>query len=137
MSNIQAALGLAQFERLDELVNRKREIFSQYEYFFDGCDRIKLNKEAKWAKSIYWMTSILIENSEISRDDLMLSMKKDGIDTRPVFPTISKYPMWFSNCDNPIATKISQNAINLPSGHNLKDYEIKTVCESVMRHMKV
>ena len=106
MSNIQAALGLAQFERINELIECKRKIFSWYEKRLSNLEGISLNKEAKWAKSIYWMTSIFLEkNFGITRNELMQSLKVDGIDTRPVFPTISKYPMWYSDCYNPNAVK--------------------------------
>jgi len=136
MSNIQAALGLAQFERLDELIDRKREIFSWYESRLKSCDLLKLNREAEWAHSIYWMTSIFLqEGSKTSRDSLMEKMKKDGIDSRPVFPTISKYPMWKSDCENKNASLISNNSINLPSGHNLTEDQIDMVCDSILRNI--
>jgi len=136
MSNIQAALGLAQFERLDELISKKREIFSWYEErLAQYNNNIKLNKEADWAHSIYWMTSIRLENTIISRDELMKKMKEEEIDSRPVFPTISKYPMWHSECVNPNATLISDNSINLPSGHNLTKDEIDTVCNSIIQNL--
>jgi len=137
MSNIQAALGLAQFERLDELVSKKREIFSWYEERLSQYDDIKLNKEADWAHSIYWMTSINLLGESMNRDSLMMSMKEDNIDTRPVFPTISKYPMWYSECDNPNATAISENSINLPSGHNLTKNDINQVCDSIIKNLNL
>jgi len=136
MSNIQAALGLAQFERIDELIDRKRLIFSWYEELLAGISGLRLNKEADWAKSIYWMTSIYLEQDfNTSRDELMGLMKQDGIDTRPVFPTISKYPMWHSDCVNDNAIKISQNSINLPSGHDLTKEEVEQVCNSIKKHL--
>lgn len=135
MSNIQAALGLAQFERLDELISKKREIFSWYEERLNQFDNIKLNKEADWAHSIYWMTSIRLDNASVSRDDLMKKMKDDQIDSRPVFPTISKYPMWHSDCINKNASLISENSINLPSGHNLTKEDINTVANSIEKHL--
>ena len=138
MSNIQAALGLAQFERIDELINRKRLIFSWYEKRLSGIDGIYLNKEAEWAKSIYWMTSISLEKDfGITRNELMQSLKKDGIDTRPVFPTISKYPMWYSDCHNPNAIAISENSINLPSGHNLEEEQLDFICNSIIKHLGI
>ncbi len=137
MSNIQAALGLAQFERLDELISKKREIFSWYENRLSQYHDIKLNKEADWAHSIYWMTSINLIKKSMSRDELMKKMKEDNIDTRPVFPTISKYPMWYSDCDNPIATAISENSINLPSGHNLTKDDINLVCDSIIKNLNL
>jgi perosamine synthetase len=138
MSNIQAALGLAQFERLDELIDQKREIFSWYQDRLSQFNEIKLNKEADWAHSIYWMTSIVLEDvNNISRNKLMSELKKDNIDSRPVFPTISKYPMWHSNCKNKNAIHISENGINLPSGHNLSRNEINQVCDSLIKNLKL
>ena len=135
MSNIQAALGLSQCERLDELISKKREIFSWYEEILGQYDNIKLNKEADWAHSIYWMTSIRLADTLIDRDALMSKMKEDQIDSRPVFPTISKYPMWHSDCVNKNATLISENSINLPSGHNLTKDNISTVCNSIVKNL--
>ena len=138
MSNIQAALGLAQFERIDELIDRKRLIFSWYENRLSDVEGLSLNKEAEWAKSIYWMTSIFLEKDfRISRNELMKKLKKDGIDTRPVFPTISKYPMWKSDCHNPNAIAISENSINLPSGHNLEETQINYICDSIIKHLQL
>ena len=115
------------------LINRKREIFSWYEDRLKDCASLKLNKEAEWAKSIYWMTSIFLqESAKVSRDQLMKELKIASIDSRPVFPTISKYPMWHSDCFNPNATMISENSINLPSGHNLTEEEVDTVCRKIL-----
>ena len=103
-----------------------------------NLEGISLNKEAKWAKSIYWMTSIFLEkNFSLSRNELMKLLKEDGIDTRPVFPTISKYPMWYSDSHNPNAIAISENSINLPSGHNLEEEQIDYICNSIINHLKV
>lgn len=136
MSNIQAALGLAQFERINELIERKRLIFSWYKERLESIDGLALNQEAEWAKSIYWMTSIYLADSfKLTRDGLMKALKQDGVDTRPVFPTISKYPMWKSDCVNPIANEISANSINLPSGHNLTEKEIDYVCDKIKSNL--
>ena len=136
MSNIQAALGLAQFERINELIDKKRLIFSWYKKRLSSLEGLKLNEEASWAKSIYWMSSIqLVRDSGVSRDKLMLYLKEDGIDTRPVFPTISKYPMWYSDCQNPNAVTISENSINLPSGHNLEEEQVDYICGKIIEHL--
>ena len=84
------------------------------------------------------MTSIFLEKDfGISRNDLMKNLKKDGIDSRPVFPTISKYPMWYSECHNPNAIAISENSINLPSGHNLKEDQVEYICNSIKKYLNV
>jgi len=137
MSNIQAALGLAQLERIDELITKKRQIFTWYFDRLNSIDGLHTNHEADWARSIYWMTSIFLKSKfNISRDELIELLKKDMIDTRPVFPPISHFPMW-PQIDNPIATDIGRNAMNLPSGHNLSEDQVDYICERIRRHLRI
>lgn len=136
MSNLQAAFGLGQLERVDELIRRKREIFDLYEDRLKDFSGLRLNKEAKWAKSIYWMTSICLDQKlRVGRDELIVKLRNDRIDTRAVFPAISQYPMWETQ-PSPFAINIGDNAINLPSGHNLTTKEIDYVCERIKYHLE-
>jgi perosamine synthetase len=139
MSNIQAALCLAQFERLEELIEKKRKIFSWYEKNFKDLKKIKLNKEKKPARSIYWMTSIFIlkEKLKTKIDGLKLSriLKKKGIDTRPIFPSISTYPMWKSK-NKFFSKELGKYGLNLPSGHNLKKSQIDYIAKSIKKILK-
>ena len=127
MSNIQAALGLGQLERLDQLIDRKRLIFRWYNKYLIQKN-FKLVKERKGAKSIYWMSSILI-NKNFSRNKLIKTLRKNQIDCRPCFPSISEYPIWKKyRTDKLINSKIVSNkGLNLPSGVNLKEGDIKKV----------
>ena len=80
MSSMQAALGLAQLERVDELVTRKREIYSWYEQCLRGNDLLTLNHEPDEVKSIYWMVTAIIDPSlAIAKTDLLARMSSDGI----------------------------------------------------------
>ncbi|MBX3721896.1 MAG: DegT/DnrJ/EryC1/StrS family aminotransferase [Turneriella sp.] len=138
MSNLQAALGLAQLERVDELIAKKRQIFSWYQSRLANIPGLQLNEEASWAKSIYWMSSIFLRKTfKLDRDGLIKALKVDQIDSRPVFPTISKYPMWKTDAINPVATEIGRNAINLPSGHNLQEDQVDYICKSIIRNLGV
>ncbi len=135
LSNIQAALGLAQIERVNELIRKKRLIFNWYFSRLKDIEGLSLNKEAAWAKSTYWMTSIYLKSEfRVNRDELIHLLKKDLIDTRPVFPKISKYPMWLEY-NNPIAEHIGNNAINLPSGYNLSEETIDYICNRIKKHL--
>lgn len=124
MTNIQAALGLAQLERINELLKKKREIFNWYREFLQGIPGIILNPEKEWAKNVYWMVCLILnENIRISRDELIKKLKENGIDSRPFFYPISQMPMYSDNdFDNKISLEISQKGLNLPSGANL-NYE--------------
>jgi perosamine synthetase len=133
MSNLQAALALAQIERVEELIEAKRQIFQWYVEALDGVAHVTLNHETRWARSIYWMTSIVIgETAPISRDDLRDALKRRGIDTRPVFPAISQYPVWGRpHVPQPIARRLGDRGINLPSGHRLRRDEVAYICAAV------
>ena len=82
------------------------------------------------------MTSLYLEKDfPVTRNKLANLLKDDGIDTRPVFPTISKYPMWHSDCNNPISINISKNSLNLPSGHNLQEDQVDYICFRIKEHL--
>jgi len=133
MSNVQAAIGLAQLERVDELIEAKRRIFSWYEEGLQDLPHVRLNSEAPWARSIYWMTSILLdENAGISRDALRSDLRQRGIDTRSVFPAISQYPFWpRRQPPQPTAFRVGNQAINLPSGVCLRREQVAYVCTAI------
>ncbi|CAN5563856.1 N/A [soil metagenome] len=134
MSNLQAALGLAQLERLEELVDKKRCIFGWYQERLSGLPGIRLNCEQAWAHNNYWMTSIVLdEGGARKRDGVMATLKQSGIDSRPFFRPLSSLPMYQNRQDqNPVAYEVASQGINLPSGHNLTEAEIDRVC-SVLR----
>jgi len=132
MSNLQAALGLAQIERADELVNRKREINALYNQLLSKNDKVKVSTDLKGCKSIHWMTSIeLIGASFKDRENFMKKLKENMIDSRPVFSPMSSLPMFEKRSDNPISYRIGRSSINLPSGHNLNQEEITYICDVI------
>lgn len=133
MANTLAAIGLGQLERNDAMVDAKRRIFRWYEEGLRGVPHISLNREASWARSIYWMTSLLLAPSApISRDDLMKALKARKVDSRAVFPAISQYPIWpVPQPPQPNAHRIGERAINLPSGVCLSREEVAYVCDQI------
>ncbi len=138
MSNIQAALCLAQLKRIKELVSKRRKIFKWYQSNLKNFKNIQLNKEVYPAKSIYWMTSIFIRKSKkkrITANYLSKKLKDELIDTRPVFPSISTYPMWKTK-NNFFSKELSKYSLNLPSGHNLKREEVKYICNNIIKILK-
>lgn len=133
MSNIQAAIGLGQLERADELIAMKRRIFDWYEEGLSGVEGVYLNKEVEGAKSIYWMSSIrLDEGLSIGRDELIKKLRERNVDSRPVFPAISQYPIWDrKQAPQPTASLIGRQALNLPSGVCRNRQEIAYVCRQL------
>ena len=133
MSNVQAAIGLGQIERVDELIAMKRRLFSWYEEFLSEVPNIRLNKEVEGAKSIYWMSSLILnEESSVKRDELIKELKSRNIDSRPVFPAISQYPIWpLKQQPKQNAKFVGENAINLPSGVCLNKEKIVYICKNI------
>lgn len=134
MSNIQAALGLAQFERIEELISKKEQLFSWYHKRLCDIPGLSLNKENNSNyKSIFWMTSIVLDNNlVITQEQFKTELLKQNIDTRPFFPQISSFRM-FPQFDNPIAQYLSQNGLNLPSGHNRTEEEVEYICQQLIK----
>jgi perosamine synthetase len=133
MSNLQAAVGLAQLERVDELIHMKRRIFQWYKEGLEGLHGVYLNEEVEHAKSIYWMSSIRLEEEcKLSRDEMIIRLRARNIDSRPVFPAISQYPIWDRDLSpQPVANRVGLQAMNLPSGVCLTKSEIMYVCRAI------
>ncbi|HEY8172214.1 MAG TPA: aminotransferase class I/II-fold pyridoxal phosphate-dependent enzyme, partial [Dehalococcoidia bacterium] len=106
MTNIQAALGVAQIERFPHLLARKREIARRYGEAFRGTPGISMQHEATWAGSSWWMTTIRIAgDAGISRDELAAHLAANGIDTRPVFLPLHTLPPYASGESLPVAER--------------------------------
>lgn len=131
MTNVQAALGLAQLERIDEIIAKKRLIFEWYKEGLKDIEGIKLNYEAPWAKNVYWMVCLEVEGyTEKQRDELMKRLKEKNIDTRPYFYPLSDMPM-FEKTDTPIAHKVYQRGLNLPSYFDITREDVQYICEVI------
>jgi len=143
MTNIQAAIGLAQFEKIDELVERRRAHAYLYNSLLKGIDGIKLPPEKEWAKNVYWMYSILIEKEfDMSRDELMQKLKEKGIETRTFFIPVHQQPAFrkrnlFNGESYPVAEELSRKGLYLPSGSGLTTKQIGYICHVIKQANKV
>jgi perosamine synthetase len=115
------------------MVEAKRRVFRWYVEGLAEVPHVSLNREAAWARSIYWMSSLLLhETAPLSRDELMKELKARKVDTRAVFPAISQYPIWpVPQSPQPQALRIGLRAINLPSGVCLSREEVAYVCDQI------
>ncbi|UCF67357.1 MAG: DegT/DnrJ/EryC1/StrS family aminotransferase [Acidobacteriota bacterium] len=140
MTSLQAALGLAQLERIDELIARKRQIFAWYREQLEGVPGLTLNAEGPDWKNSYWMVTVIVDASlGIDKRQLMDAMSQKGVDTRPFFHPLSSLPAYgqlASAADwprrNPHAYSISPRGLNLPSGYNLDRAAVEQVCERLV-----
>lgn len=121
MSNIQAAIGCAQLERIDELISKKRSIFK---YYKDGLKDLplKFNPEPLNTKNGYWMPTIIIdEDIKFDREDILKEFQSENIDARVFFWPLSSLPMFETKKENIISHSLNMRGINLPSYHDLSE----------------
>jgi perosamine synthetase len=141
MSSMQAALGLAQLERVEELINRKRQIFSWYQSELNGVHGLTLNYEPNGTKNTYWMVTVIMDPMiGIDKHQLMDSLKEEYIDTRPFFHPLSSLPAYENSHSAKLARErnhhsyhIAKYGINLPSGMNLTQEKVTYVCEKIKK----
>ena len=139
MSSLQAALGLAQLERVDELVGRKREIFGWYRDRLAGLPGVRLNAEPAGTKNSYWMSTIVLDEGQgPSKDRLMEHLADRGIDSRPFFHPLSSLPAYEatpgvdrSRRENRNSYRVSPGGINLPSALSLTEDDVDRVCIAI------
>ena len=139
MSSMQAALGLAQLERVEELLAQKRRIFSWYEQELGEVAGLRLNSESPLTRSVYWMvTATLDPEYGLRKEELMRLMDERDIDCRPFFFPLSSIPAYRdteeaqrARARNTVAYRVTPYGINLPSGLNLTEDKIAYVCDAL------
>jgi perosamine synthetase len=138
MSNFQAACGLAQLERVESLIKKKRQIFSWYKKRLSKIPGLKLNAEPNGTKNTYWMVTVIFDKKYgISKEKLVEDLAKYNIQARPFFYPLSLLPAINKKVNTPIAFDISPRAINLPCGQNLTEKEVKYICDSLLKILKI
>ena len=131
-TNIQAALGLAQLERIDVFIDAKRRHAAWYAERLGDVPGITLAPEAAWAHNVYWMYSILVDKEfGMSRDELMAGLRERGIDTRPFFWAIHTTGSHLQDISLPVAESLANRGVNLPSSVKLTEEQIDTVCREI------
>jgi perosamine synthetase len=141
MPPVAAAIGLAQVERAEELVARKREIFELYREELAGVEGITLNHEPANTKNTFWMvTAVLDPMLEWPKEKLMAEFDAEGIDSRPMFHPLSSLPAYEGQAEaavarkrNAVSYRLSPWGINLPSAMNLTREPVQRVTETLCR----
>lgn len=140
MSSMQAALGLAQLERIDELIVRKREIFSWYRDNLAGVNGLRLNHDSETMYNSFWMNTVILSpDYGLKTVGVMARLEEQGIDSRPFFHPLSSLPAYQAYPSakgarerNPVAYEIAACGINLPSGLQLVRSDVDRVCEVLL-----
>ena len=129
MTNLQAAVGVAQLEQIDGFVARKRAIAARYRAQLSDLPGLQLPVEAAGCTNVYWMMSALVTAAApLSRDALILALRARGIDSRPFFHPLDTLPPYRRASPCPVAVDLSARGLNLPSSPKLTDAQVDYVC---------
>lgn len=134
MSNFQAACGLAQLERIGELIEKKRKIFSWYKEELLNIPGLELNTEQPHTKNTYWMVTVVFDRRyKIDKEKLIERLNAYNIQARPFFYPLSILPAINSKARTPVAFDISSRSINLPCGQKITRREVAYVCSCLKK----
>ncbi len=139
LTNLQAAIGSAQVDRIDDIVEKKRAMGTMYSDLLAGCKYLQLPVEKSWAKNVYWMYGIVLdEASGLNAVDFAALLLKEGIHTRPFFLGMHEQPVFlnrglFRGEKYPVAERLARQGLYLPSALTITPEQIKTVATTVKR----
>lgn len=137
MTNLQAAVALAQLEQIEEHISIKRRNAMAYNERLADIDSLKLPTEKEWARNVYWMYGIeLRDGAGMDNEELARRLKANGVDTRPFFLGMHEQPVFrqmglFGGERYPVAERLARRGLYLPSGLTLHEEQIETVCRTL------
>jgi perosamine synthetase len=138
MTNLQAAIGLAQLERINEFISLKRLMGKKYNQAFKGLTGVQLPPESAYgSENIYWVYGLLITDPKKGgAKEVMSLLLEKSIGTRPFFCPINKQPFFqnrnmFLSDSYPISENLYENGFYIPSGAGITDYQIERVAKEV------
>lgn len=137
LTNLQAAIGVAQLERIDEILKLKRWLGESYGERLQGFEGIQLPVEKPWGKNVYWMYGLVLdEKLGIEASELAARLKQRGIDTRPFFLGMHEQPAFhkmglFGGEQYPVADRLARQGLYLPSGLGITETQLDRVCNAL------
>lgn len=138
MTNMQAAVGLAQLENIEWHLSERKRVSDLYKkYLKELTEYIEVPSEMDWGNHVYWMYSIILkDNVKIERDVFMQKMEGDGIEMRPLFyPMHTMPPYYEENGDYPVANYLGARGINLPTHSLLTEEDIKFIANCIKKNI--
>jgi len=135
MTNLQAAIGVAQLSKIEKFIEKKRRIARLYAEELSSIEGITLHPEMPWAKCVYWLYSVLINEKKtgINRDKLAKKLQNYGIETRNFFYPLHVMPPYqkYANLPYPASLSISRRGLSLPSSVKLSEEDINYITEKI------
>lgn len=141
MTNLAAAIGLAQTERVDQLVADRRRVARWYQRHLASVPGLTLPRSTPPADNVFWLFSVLVDDPAL-RDPLMAGLAEHGIETRPFFHPAHEFPMYTayrSDAGCPVACAVSRCGLNLPTSSYLRERDVATIAAAVgdvLRHLR-
>jgi perosamine synthetase len=139
LTNVQAAIGLAQIERIEEHISRKRWMAKSYRERLSDLAQLTLPVERDWAKNVYWMYGLVLSD-EVPFDAVEFArrLREFGIDTRPLFLGMHEQPVLrerglFAGETHPVTERLARRGLYVPSGLTLTEEQIDRVCMAVRK----
>jgi perosamine synthetase len=132
MTNIEAALGLAQLEQFDDFVSRRDAIGARYNELLADVPNLELPVERDDCRRVTWCYTVIVSDFDAAkRDELMALMAADGIETRPVFYPLHVMPPYYSSVSYPVAEHLGAAGLSLPTHLSLSDEDLQAVASSL------
>jgi len=135
ISNLSASLALAQVQRIDELKEKKRQIYKWYSDRLKNNPKITMVKERDDSVANYCYPSLFLsEDIKMSRDEILEIFRQNNIHARPGFPRMSQFPVYKDNCrfENPVAKRFEQYGLVLPSAADIEEQDVEFVCKTLI-----
>jgi perosamine synthetase len=137
LTNLQAAIGVAQVDRIDDHIRRKRRMAAAYHDRLSDLRQVALPVERDWAKNVYWMYClILADDVAFDAVEFARRLRARGIDTRPLFLGMHEQPVLrerglFAGANYPVTERLARRGLYVPSGLTLTEMQIDRVCAAV------
>ena len=138
MTNMQAAVGLAQIEKLDEILALRKKQMNLYYDELSNVDGLTLRNFAEWCDPVHWMMTITLVE-KYNRNDFLHFMKQNGIDCRQMINPVHQADHFKAIFDKnlfPNSISISKQSVHLPSSLNLSENQIKLICNKTKSFMR-
>jgi perosamine synthetase len=138
--NTAAAIGLAQLEKVTWHIERRLEVAAWYRERLREVTQLTYQREKEWAKHAYWMFSVVLgDDIALSRDELIVELQTRGVDTRPVVYPLHVLPPYRHLAEHaayPVAHRIAQRGLSLPTWAGLTRDDVSYVCDCLMDCLK-
>jgi perosamine synthetase len=134
MSNLEAAVGVAQMEQIEKFIAARSRVVQLYDQFLEGIPGISFYQEPAWGKNVCWLYSVIIEDDYgLSRDGLINRLEEGGIESKPFFEPLTTLPHFFNGEAFPVAQSLSGKGISLPSSINLGVEQVEYITRIIRK----